>query len=114
MHMYKYIIIRLILLECAPNRVRCNSNLYAHYYLQLYKFEKKAVPQDLEKKEEFCVALSKYGVSLKQYESQLVTPKKKRGEDIAPAIRHSPRLHGNVDHEQLHNGTGVSRNLFGN
>ena len=74
--------------------------MYVRYYLQLYKFEKKAVPQDLGKKEEFCVSLSKYGVSLKQYEAQLVTPKKKRGgEDIAPATRQSPRLHGNADHE---------------
>jgi hypothetical protein len=80
---------------------------------QLYKFEKKMVPQDIEEKEELSIALSKYGVSLKQYEAQVKTPKKKRpaAEDIAPELRRSPRLAGASNQE--HNiGEGVRRNLF--
>ena len=73
------------------------------------------MPQDLGKKEEFCVSLSKYGVLLKQYEAQLATPpRKRRGDDIAPPLRQSPRFHSNADREQLGNGADVSRNLFGN
>ena len=73
------------------------------------------MPQDLEKKEEFCVSLSKYGVSLRQYEAQLATPpRKRRGDDIAPPLRQSPRFHGNADREQLGNRADVNRNLFGN
>lgn len=69
----------------------------------------------LEKKEEFCVSLSKYGVLLKQYEARLATPpRKRRGDDIAPPLRQSPELHGNADHEQLGNRADMSKNLFGN
>ena len=43
--------------------------------LQIWK---KAVSEDIERKEKFCVALANYGVSLKQYEVQLKTPKRKK------------------------------------
>jgi hypothetical protein len=39
--------------------------------------------------------------------------REKGGDDIAPPLRQSPRLHGNGDGEQLGN-RDVSRNLFGN
>ena len=82
--------------------------------MQLYTFEKKVVPEDISEKEEFCVSLSRYGVSLKQYVQQLQTPTKKRsGEGIAPDPRRSPRLMAASQQEQVDVG-GVSRNLFGN
>ena len=82
--------------------------------MQLYKFEKKVVPEDISEKEEFCVSLSRYGVSLKQYVQYLQTPTKKRGgEDIAPDPRRSPRLLAAAQQERAHD-SGVSRNLFGN
>ena len=61
-------------------------------YLKLYNFEKKTVPDDEDDKEIFLEALAKYGVSLKQYLTQLETSRKRPNEDSPPEVRRSPRL----------------------
>ena len=48
--------------------------------MQLYRFEKKAVPTTKEGKEKLCSSMSKYRVSLKQYEAQLKTAQKRQAE----------------------------------
>ena len=61
--------------------------------MQLYRFEKKAVPTTKEGKEKLCSSLSKYRVSLKQYEAQLKTAQKRQAEvEVATDVRRSPRL----------------------
>lgn len=63
------------------------------------------------KKKEICVALSRYGVSLKQYTNQLAaTPIKRKGGNIAPDVRLSPRLSPATPHPT--NTTGPVRSLF--
>lgn len=55
-------------------------------YLKLYTFEKKTVPDNEDDKEIFLEALSKYGVSLKQYLTQFETSRKRPNEDSPPAV----------------------------
>ena len=82
--------------------------------IQLYTFEKKAVPNDEEEKEMFIESLAKYGVSLKKYIAQLSTPKKRSSEqDIAPEPRRSPRLSEGGTSVHV-SGNQAKRNLFQN
>ena len=63
--------------------------------MQLYWFEKKAIPSDCGEKEIMCAALSSFGVSVKDYQSSLTTPTKRPAPadlDGMPSARRSPRL----------------------
>ena len=61
--------------------------------MQLYWFEKKAIPSESGEKEIMCAALSSFGVSVKDYQSNLTTPRKRPAPDHdMPSARRSPRL----------------------
>ena len=79
--------------------------------LKLYTFEKKTVPDDEDDKEIFLEALAKYGVSLKQYLTQLETSRKRPNEDSPPEVRRSPRL-SDVSHVPSHEQSLAKRSLF--
>ena len=68
--------------------MKCHSlmKFFSSPTTQLYKFEKKDVPDDVAKKEEMATILSQYGISLKQYKSSLKTPVKRQSCDIATSI----------------------------
>ena len=83
-----------------------------HLIIQLYTFQKKMVPDDEEEREIFIETLAKYGVSLKKYIAQLLTPKTRMAEnDVAPEPRRSPRL---TDSARNAVGDQVKHSLFSN
>ena len=54
---------------------------------------KKEIPQDAEEKEELGATLSKYGVSLKEYQASLKTSVKRLvASNAVPSPRKSPRM----------------------
>lgn len=85
--------------------------------MQLYKYEKPKVPQQEDEVEEFCVNLSKFGISLKEYKESLKTPKKRKNPGTLEAteeVRRSPRLGASpmITVSQSKDGTTARRNLF--
>lgn len=83
-------------------------NLLLQCLLQLYKFEKRSIPESNEEKEELCTALSHYGISLKQYRTGLKTPVKRPILET-PQPRKSPRLSPS---KQETSDSSAKRNLF--
>lgn len=72
-----------------------SSVIIHHNVMQLYWFEKKAIPSDSGEKEIMCTALSSFGVSLKDYQSSMNTPRKRPAPavpDLMPSARRSPQF----------------------